>query len=204
MGAKKILTNNLIIYILVFNFVMTPKKLAEELVRKLPNILTSLIMIFGVVIVSSFFNIFSPQVADINTTEGYVKTIIVSGLLITVLVFMLRFAVDLGEIIELTLELIEFKLPGIKKEDSMIKRILKKITYIVFLILAVAFFSPLISQIPEIGGILTQIFVFISLVVSLVFIYDVAKTYEGITRKNTKLIVDMIMSLLSKIKRVKK
>jgi hypothetical protein len=153
----------------------------EEIRRRLPRLVTNLIMAIIFWLVSVFI---PPTLADVivpgvNIEASllvWILTILVLGIF---LVRALSDALVLGDVLTDVL----VKRLGVKEERSP-KRAAREFAYIIIIVLLATALSPLLANIQEVGYYLSTATVYIGLGLIIVFIYDIGRIiYEIIEDK---------------------
>jgi len=153
----------------------------EEIRRRLPRLVTNLIMAIIFWLVSVFI---PPTLADVivpgvNIEASllvWILTILVLGIF---LVRALSDALVLGDVLTDVL----VKRLGVKEERSP-KRAAREFAYIIIIVLVATAVSPLLANIQEVGYYLSTATVYIGLGLIIVFIYDIGRIiYEIIEDK---------------------
>jgi hypothetical protein len=144
----------------------------EEIRRRLPRLVTNLIM----AIIFWFVSVFIPPtlsgliVPGINIEASFLVWILTILVLAIFLIRALSDALVLGDV----LTDVFVKRLGVKEERSP-KRAAREIAYIIVIVLIVTALSPLLSNIQDVGYYLSAATVYIGLGLIILFIYDIGR-----------------------------
>ncbi len=148
------------------------KSKGEEIRRRLPRLVTNLIMAIIFWMVSVFIppTLAGLIVPGINIEASFlvwVLTILVLGIF---LIRALSDALVLGDVLTDVL----VKRLGVKEERSP-KRAAREVAYIIIIVLIVTAVSPLLANIQDVGYYLSTATVYIGLGLIIIFIYDIGR-----------------------------
>jgi hypothetical protein len=149
------------------------KNKGEEIRRRLPRLVTNLVMAIIFWLISVFI---PPTLADlivpgINIEASFlvwVLTILVLGIF---LIRALSDALVLGDVLTDVL----VKRLGVKEERRSPKRAAREVAYIIITVLIVTALSPLLANIQDVGYYLSTATVYIGLGLIIIFIYDIGR-----------------------------
>jgi DMSO reductase anchor subunit len=144
----------------------------EEIRRRLPRLVTNVIMAIIFWLVSVFVppTLESITVPGINTqasTLVWILTILILGIF---LIRALSDALVLGDVLTDTL----VKRLGVKEERSP-KRAAREFAYIIIIVLVVTAVSPLLGDIQDVGFYLSTATIYIGLGLIIIFLYDIGR-----------------------------
>ena len=144
----------------------------EEIRRRLPRLVTNVIMAIIFWLVSVFVppTLASITVPGINiqaSTLVWILTILVLGIF---LIRALSDALVLGDVLTDTL----VKRLGVKEERSP-KRAAREFAYIIIIVLVVTAVSPLLGDIQDVGFYLSTATIYIGLGLIILFLYDIGR-----------------------------
>jgi hypothetical protein len=157
------------------------KSKREEIRRRLPRLVTNVIMAITFWVISVFIppTIPSLLVPGINIEASDLVWIF---LIIIVAIFLIRVLSD-GLVLGDVLTDVLVKRLGVKGERSP-KRAVREIAYIIIIVLIVTAVSPLSANIQDVGYYLSTATIYVGLGLILVFIYDIGRiVYKIIEEK---------------------
>ncbi len=169
----------------------------EEIRRRLPRLVTNLIMAIIFWIVSVFVppTLESFTVPGINiqaTTLVWILTIIILGIF---LIRALSDALVLGDVITDVL----VKKLGVKEKRSP-KRAAREFAYIIIIVLIVTAVAPLLEQIPDFGFYLSTATVYLGLALIILFLYDIGRIIYKIIEEKADSFADLLAQRAQKNK----
>ena len=156
-------------------------KKKEEIRRRLPRLVTNLIMAIIFWIISVFIPPTLPSllIPGINTEASTLVWILIMVIMAIFLIRALTDALVLGDVFT---DVITKKL-GVKEETAS-KRAAREFVYIIAIVLIVTAVSPLLATIQDVGGYLSTATVYIGLGLVILFIYDIGRiVYKIIEQK---------------------
>lgn len=161
----------------------------EEIRRRLPRLVTNLIMAIIFWIISIFIPPTIPSliIPGINTeasTLVWILTMIIMG------IFLIRGLTDALIIGDVLTDAITKKL-GVKEEKSS-KRAAKEFVYIIAIVLIVTAISPLLANIQDVGGYLSTGTIYIGLGLIILFIYDIGRIIYKIIEEKAEIFADYV------------
>ena len=161
----------------------------EEIRRRLPRLVTNLIMAIIFWVVSVFIPPTIPEIVipGINTEASFlvwVLTIIITA------IFLIRALTDALALGDVLTDAITRKL-GVKEEQSS-KRAARELVYIIAIVLVVTAVSPLLLNIQDVGYYLSTVTVYIGLGLVILFIYDIGRTVYKIIEQKAESLADYV------------
>jgi len=170
----------------------------EEIRRRLPRLVTNVIMAIIFWLVSVFVppTLEGLTVPGINTQASllvWILTILVLGIF---LIRALSDAMVLGDVLTDAL----VKKLGVKEERSP-KRAAREFAYIIIIVLVVTAVSPLLANIQDVGFYLSTATVYIGLGLIILFIYDIGRIIYKIIEDKADSFADYFAQMKQKNKR---
>jgi accessory gene regulator protein AgrB len=164
-------------------------KRGEEIRRRLPRLVTNLIMAIIFWITSVFIPPTLPSlvVPGINIEASTLVWILNMAIMVIFLIRALTDALVLGDVLTDTLT----KKLGIKEERSS-KRAAKEIVYIIVIVLVVTAVAPLMETIIDVGIYLSTVTVYVGLGLIILFIYDIGRTIYKIIEDKAESFADYV------------
>jgi uncharacterized RDD family membrane protein YckC len=161
----------------------------EEIRRRLPRLVTNLIMAIIFWIISVFIPPTLPSllVPGINTEASFLVTILTMFIMAIFLIRALTDALVLGDILTDALT----KKLGVNEEKSS-KRAARELVYIIVVVLVVTAVTPLLETIQEVGSYLSAITVYIGLGLVILFIYDIGRIVYKIIEEQAESLADYV------------
>jgi uncharacterized RDD family membrane protein YckC len=161
----------------------------EEIRRRLPRLVTNLIMAIIFWIISVFIPPTLPSliVPGINTEASFLVTILTMFIMAIFLIRALTDALVLGDILTDALT----KKLGVNEEKSS-KRAARELVYIIVVVLVVTAVTPLLQTIQEVGSYLSAITVYIGLGLVILFIYDIGRIVYKIIEEQAESLADYV------------
>ncbi len=161
----------------------------EEIRRRLPRLVTNLIMAIIFWIISVFIPPTLPSllVPGINTETSFLVTILTMFIMAIFLIRALTDALVLGDILTDTIT----KKLGVNEEKSS-KRAARELVYIIVVVLVVTAITPLLETIQDVGGYLSTITVYIGLGLVILFIYDIGRIVYKIIEEKAESLADYV------------
>jgi hypothetical protein len=159
----------------------------EEIRRRLPRLVTNLIM----AIIFWFVSVFIPPTIPSLIVPGInfeASRLVWIFLIIIVAIFLIRALSDalvLGDVLTDVL----VKRLGIKEERTP-KRAAREVAYIIIIVLIVTAASPLLATIQDVGYYLSTATVYIGLGLIIVFIYDIGRIIYKIIEEKADSLAD--------------
>jgi hypothetical protein len=162
----------------------------EEIRRRLPRLVTNLIMAIIFWIISVFIPPTLPSliIPGINTETSFLVWILT---IIITAIFLIRALTDALVLGDVLTDAITRKL-GVKEEQSS-KKAARELVYIIAIILVVTAVSPLLAQIQDIGVYLSTVTVYIGLGLVILFIYDIGRTVYKIIEEKAESLADYVL-----------
>jgi hypothetical protein len=159
----------------------------EEIRRRLPRLVTNLIMAIIFWVVSVFVpptlsELIVPGINIEASTLVWILTILVLGIF---LIRALSDALVLGDVLTDVL----VKRLGVKEERSP-KRAAREVAYIIIIVLIVTALSPLLDKIQDVGFYLSTATVYIGLGLIIIFIYDIGRIIYKIIEEKADSLAD--------------
>ncbi len=169
----------------------------EEIRRRLPRLVTNLIMAIIFWLVSVFIppTLTGLLVPGINIEASFfvlILTILVLGIF---LIRALSDALVLGDVLTDVL----VRRLGVKEERSP-KRAAREVAYIIIVVLFVTALSPLLSNIQDVGYYLSIATVYIGLGLIIIFIYDIGRIIYKIIEEKANSLADHFTQMKNKDK----
>ena len=161
----------------------------EEIRRRLPRLVTNLIMAIIFWIISVFIPPTLPSliVPGINTETSFLVTILTMFIMAIFLIRALTDALVLGDILTDALT----KKLGVNEEKSS-KRAARELVYIIVVVLVVTAVTPLLETIQEVGSYLSAVTVYIGLGLVILFIYDIGRIVYKIIEEQAESLADYV------------
>lgn len=161
----------------------------EEIRRRLPRLVTNLIMAIIFWITSVFIPPTLPSlvVPGINIEASTLIWILNMAIMVIFLIRALTDALVLGDVLTDTIT----KKLGIKEERSS-KRAAKEIVYIIAVVLVVTAVAPLMETISDVGTYLSAVTVYVGLGLIILFIYDIGRTIYKIIEDKAESFADYV------------
>jgi uncharacterized RDD family membrane protein YckC len=161
----------------------------EEIRRRLPRLVTNLIMAIIFWIISVFIPPTLPSlvVPGINTEASFLVTILTMVIMAIFLIRALTDALVLGDVLT---DVLTKKL-GVKEEQSS-KRAARELVYIIVIVLVVTAVAPLLQTIQDVGGYLSTVTVYIGLGLVILFIYDIGRAIYKIIEEKAESLADYV------------
>jgi len=161
----------------------------EEIRRRLPRLVTNLIMAIIFWIISVFIPPTLPSllVPGINTETSFLVTILTMFIMAIFLIRALTDALVLGDILTDTIT----KKLGVNEEKSS-KKAARELVYIIVVVLVVTAVTPLLETIQDVGGYLSTITVYIGLGLVILFIYDIGRIVYKIIEEKAESLADYV------------
>jgi hypothetical protein len=162
----------------------------EEIRRRLPRLVTNLIMAIIFWIISVFIPPTLPSliIPGINTETSFLVWILT---IIITAIFLIRALTDALVLGDVLTDAITRKL-GVKEEQSS-KKAARELVYIIAIVLVVTAVSPLLAQIQDIGAYLSTVTVYIGLGLVILFIYDIGRTVYKIIEEKAESLADYVL-----------
>lgn len=176
------------------------KKVGEDIGRRLPRLIMSLVMAIIFWIVSA---VIPPTVGDITLPGLAVNLgfLIWTVSMVITAVFLIRALADAIALGDVVTEIIVRKL-GIKEERSP-KRAARELIYIIIVILVATAVSPILNQIGDIGYSLTIVVTYLALGIIILLIYDIGRTLYRIVEQRAEVLATRLVKM-TRQKRKKK
>ena len=165
------------------------KNRGEEIRRRLPRLVTNLIMTIIFWIISVFVPPTLPTLV-IPGIDVEAHTLVWILTMVIMVIFLIRALTDalvLGDILTDTI----IKKLGIKEEKSS-KRAAKEIVYIIVVVLVVTAVAPLLETIENVGIYLSAVTVYFGLGLIILFIYDIGRTVYKIIEDKAESFADYV------------
>jgi len=159
----------------------------EEIRRRLPRLVTNLIMAIIFWIISMFIPPTLPSliIPGINTEASFLVWILTMFIMAIFLVRALTDALVLGDVLTDVL----VKKLGVKEEKAS-KRAAREFVYIIVIVLVVTAVSPLLATIQDVGYYLSTAAVYIGLGLVILFIYDIGRIIYKIIEEKAESFAD--------------
>ena len=159
----------------------------EEIRRRLPRLITNLIMAIIFWLISVFIppTIPSQLVPGINVEASFLAWIFTIVIVAIFLIRALSDALVLGDVLTDVL----VKRLGVKEERSP-KRAAREFAYIIITVLVVTAVSPLLATIQDVGNYLSTATVYIGLGLIIIFIYDIGRILYKIIEEKADSLAD--------------
>lgn len=159
----------------------------EEIRRRLPRLITNLIMAIIFWLVSVFI---PPTLAEIIIPGINIgaSTLVSIFTIIIVAIFLIRALSDALVLGDLLTDVLVRRL-GVKEERSP-KRAAREIAYIIIIVLIVTAVSPLAANIQDVGYYLSTATIYIGLGLIIVFIYDIGRIIYKIIEDKADALAD--------------
>lgn len=161
----------------------------EDIRRRLPRLVTNLIMAIIFWVISIFVPPTLPSIVvpGINIEASTLLWILIIIIMAIFLIRALTDALVLGDVLT---DAITKKL-GVKEEQAS-KRSARELVYIIAIVLLVTAVSPLLLNIQEVGYYLSTAFIYIGLGLVILFIYDIGRTVYKIIEKKAESLADLV------------
>jgi hypothetical protein len=159
----------------------------EEIRRRLPRLVTNLIMAIIFWLISSFIPPTLPSliIPGINTEASTLVWILTMFIMAIFLIRALTDALVLGDVVTDVL----VKKLGVKEEKAS-KRAAREFVYIIVIVLIVTAVSPLLVTVQDIGYYLSTATVYIGLGLIILFIYDIGRIIYKIIEEKAESFAD--------------
>ncbi|MCW4031055.1 MAG: hypothetical protein NWE80_01685 [Candidatus Bathyarchaeota archaeon] len=159
----------------------------EEIRRRLPRLVTNLIMAIIFWIISAFIPPTLPNliVPGINIEASTLVWLLTMAITAIFLIRALTHALVLGDVLT---DLIVRRL-GVKEEQTS-KRAARELVYIIVVVLIVTAVSPLLAPIQDVGYYLSTATIYIGLGLIILFIYDIGRTIYKIIEAKAESFAD--------------
>jgi hypothetical protein len=161
----------------------------EEIRRRLPRLVTNLIMAIIFWVVSVFIPPTIPEIVipGINTEASFLVWILT---IIITAIFLIRALTDALALGDVLTDAITKRL-GVKEEQAS-KRAARELVYIIAIVLVVTAVSPLLLNIQDVGYYLSTVTVYIGLGLVILFIYDIGRTVYKIIEQKAESLADYV------------
>jgi len=159
----------------------------EEIRRRLPRLVTNLIMALIFWIISVFIPPTLPSliVPGINTEASMLVWLLTMVIMVIFLIRALTDALVLGDVLT---DVLVRKL-GVNEEKAS-KRAAREFVYIIVIVLIVTAVSPLLATVQDVGYYLSTATVYIGLGLVILFIYDIGRTVYKIIEEKAESFAD--------------
>ena len=159
----------------------------EEIRRRLPRLVTNLIMAIIFWLISMFIPPTLPSliIPGINT-EAYLLVTILT--MIVMAIFLIRALTDALVLGDVMTDVITKKL-GVKEEHAS-KRAAREFVYIIVIVLIVTAVTPLLATVQDVGYYLSTATVYIGLGLIILFIYDIGRLVYKIIEEKAESFAD--------------
>jgi uncharacterized RDD family membrane protein YckC len=159
----------------------------EEIRRRLPRLVTNLIMAIIFWLISVFIPPTLPSlvIPGINTEAATLVWILTMIIMAIFLIRALTDALVLGDVLT---DVLTKKL-GVKEEQAS-KRAAREFVYIIVIVLVVTAVSPLLANIQDVGYYLSTVTVYIGLGLVILFIYDIGRIVYRIIEEKAESFAD--------------
>ena len=159
----------------------------EEIRRRLPRLVTNLIMAIIFWLISVFIPPTLPSlvIPGINTEAATLVWILTMIIMAIFLIRALTDALVLGDVLT---DVLTKKL-GVKEEQAS-KRAAREFVYIIGIVLVVTAVSPLLANIQDVGYYLSTVTVYIGLGLVILFIYDIGRIVYRIIEEKAESFAD--------------
>ena len=163
------------------------KEEGEDIRRRLPRLVTNLIMAIIFWIISVFIPPTLPRllIPGINTDAS---TLVWLLTMIIMAIFLIRALTDALVLGDVLLDVITKKL-GVREEKSS-KRAAREFVYILVVVLVVTAVTPLLATIQDVGYYLSTASVYIGLGLVILFIYDIGRIIYKIIEEKAESFAD--------------
>lgn len=164
----------------------------EEIRRRLPRLVTNLIMAIIFWLISMFIPPTLPSliIPGINT-EAYLLVTILT--MIVMGIFLIRALTDALVLGDVMTDVITKKL-GVKEEQKS-KRAAREFVYIIVIVLIVTAVSPLLATIQDVGYYLSTATIYIGLGLIILFIYDIGRLVYKIIEEKAESFADYVAQM---------
>ena len=161
----------------------------EEIRRRLPRLVTNLIMAIIFWLISAFIPPRLPSliIPGINTEASTLVWILT---MIIMAIFLIRALTDALVLGDALTDVLTKKL-GVKEEKSS-KRAAREFVYIIVIVLVVTAVAPLLETIQDVGGYLSTATVYIGLGFVILFIYDIGRIVYKIIEEKAESFADYL------------
>jgi hypothetical protein len=161
----------------------------EEIRRRLPRLVTNLIMAIIFWIISAFIPPRLPSliIPGINTEASTLFWVLTMAIMAIFLIRALTDALVLGDVLT---DVLTRKL-GVREEKSS-KRAAREFVYIIVIVLVVTAIAPLLETIQDVGSYLSTVAVYIGLGLVILFIYDIGRTVYKIIEEKAESFADYV------------
>ena len=161
----------------------------EEISRRLPRLVTNLIMVIIFWVISIFIPPTLPDIVipGIATEASFLVWILTIAITAIFLIRALTDALALGDVLT---DAITKKL-GVKEEQAS-KRAAREIVYIIATVLIVTAASPLLLNIQDVGYYLSTATIYIGLGLIILFIYDIGRTVYKIIEEKAESLANYV------------
>jgi hypothetical protein len=161
----------------------------EEIRRRLPRLVTNLIMAIIFWIISVFIPPTLPSliIPGINTEASFLVWMLT---MIIMAIFLIRALTDALVLGDALTDVLTKKL-GVKEETAS-KRAAREFVYIIAIVLIVTAVSPLLATIQDVGYYLSTATVYIGLGLVILFIYDIGRIVYRIIEEKAESLADYI------------
>ena len=169
----------------------------EEIRRRLPRLVTNLIMAIIFWLISVFIPPRLPSliIPGINTEASTLVWILT---MIIMAIFLIRASTDALVLGDVLTDVITKKL-GVKEEKAS-KRAAREFVYIIVIVLVVTAAAPLLETIQDVGGYLSTATVYIGLGLVILFIYDIGRIIYTIIEEKADSFADLLAQRAQKNK----
>ena len=159
----------------------------EEIRRRLPRLVTNLIMAIIFWIISVFIppTLSSLIIPGINTEASFLVWMLT---MIIMAIFLIRALTDALVLGDALTDVLTKKL-GVKEETAS-KRAAREFVYIIAIVLIVTAVSPLLATIQDVGYYLSTATVYIGLGLVILFIYDIGRIVYRIIEEKAESLAD--------------
>ncbi|MCW4054017.1 MAG: hypothetical protein NWE84_03740 [Candidatus Bathyarchaeota archaeon] len=164
----------------------------EEIRRRLPRLVTNLIMAIIFWLISMFIPPTLPSliIPGINT-EAYLLVTILT--MIVMGIFLIRALTDALVLGDVMTDVITKKL-GVKEEQKS-KRAAREFVYIIVIVLIVTAVTPLLATIQDVGYYLSTATIYIGLGLIILFIYDIGRLVYKIIEEKAESFADYVAQM---------
>ena len=161
----------------------------EEIRRRLPRLVTNMIMAIIFWLISAFVPPTLPEIVvpGINTEASFLVWILT---IIITAIFLIRALTDALALGDVLTDAITRKL-GVTEEQSS-KRAARELVYIIAIVLVVTAVSPLLLNIQDVGYYLSTATVYIGLGLVILFIYDIGRLVYKIIEEKAESLADYV------------
>ena len=161
----------------------------EEIRRRLPRLVTNLIMAIIFWVMSVFIPPTLPSlvIPGINTEASVLVWIL---LIIIMAIFLIRALTDALVLGDVFTDVLTRRL-GVREETAS-KKAAKEVVYIIVIVLVVTAASPLLLSIQDVGYYLSIAITYIGLGLVVLFIYDIGRTVYKIIEERAESLADYL------------